>query len=446
MLRRKFVQDTLALQAGKLGTTVLSAVGSLLLWRIMGPAAYGVYILAGSFFALWQTLDVSGVGVSTGTRLAMAVGARDEREILNLMAYYVQMSTFVSVGLALLVALLGQGLAAALHDDAHIGLLAAGLAVANIADSFYGLVVIALQSRRSMRTLAVFQNVNQLVLTGCLLVAVLIQPTPESLVIGRLVYSYSTMALALYAYTRLRTAGDVPYPPLRAILGRARTVSPRPYWRFGAANGIDKNLAVLFTQLPVQMVGALVGTRAVGYLGLATSAIHYGNILTSAVFDNMAAVVPQLVGRGDFASLRRVFLRVLLALLVGSAALFGLLALAAPIVVPPLLGDSWERAVPALMALAVYGVVTTAGGIFGPLYRALNRVGWAVAAKGIALVLVLPPSYELLRMIGGIAQINQGEVGALGGAWMINGLYLISIGLTALFTLPALYRKTYNTG
>jgi hypothetical protein len=114
--------------------------------------------------------------------------------------------------------------------------------------------------------------------------------------------------------------------------------------------------------------------------------------------------------------------------------------------VPLLLGDSWERAVPALMALAVYGVVTTAGGIFGPLYRALNRVGWAVAAKGIALVLVLPPSYELLRMIGGIAQINQGEVGALGGAWMINGLYLISIGLTALFTLPALYRKTYNTG
>jgi O-antigen/teichoic acid export membrane protein len=261
-------------------------------------------------------------------------------------------------------------------------------------------------------------------------------------VIGRLVYSYSTMALALYAYTRLRTMGDVSYPPLRAIFARARTVSPRPYWRFGAANGIDKNLSNLFLQLPIQIVSALMGTRAVGYLDLAMSAIGYGSILTSAVFDNMAAVVPQAVGRGDFAGLRRNFLRVLLVLLVGSAVLFGALALFAPFVIPPLLGEEWEHAIPALMSLAVYGAVTTVGGIFGPLYRALNLVGWAAAAKVTALVLVLPVGYTLLQSASGIAQVNQAEVGALIGAWMINGLYLISVVLTAVFTLRVLRRKT----
>jgi O-antigen/teichoic acid export membrane protein len=442
LLRRKFVQDTLALQVGKLGTTFLSGLAALLLWRLMGPTSYGVYVVAGSFFALWQTLDITGIGVLTGTRLAMAIGARDQTEILNLMAVYVQITLLFTIGLTLLVVLLGQPLAAAMHGDGQIGLLSAGLAVANTADALYGLVIIALQSRRSMKTLAVFQNVNQLILTASLVVAVLIRPTPESLVIGRLVYSYSTMALALYAYTRLRTMGDVSYPPLRAIFARARTVSPRPYWRFGAANGIDKNLSNLFLQLPIQIVSALMGTRAVGYLDLAMSAIGYGSILTSAVFDNMAAVVPQAVGRGDFAGLRRNFLRVLLVLLVGSAVLFGALALFAPFVIPPLLGEEWERAIPALMSLAVYGAVTTVGGIFGPLYRALNLVGWAAAAKVTALVLVLPLGYTLLQSASGIAQVNQAEVGALIGAWMINGLYLISVVLTAVFTLRVLRRKT----
>lgn len=441
LFRRKFVQDTLALQAGKLGTTFLSAIAALLLWRLMGPTAYGVYVVAGSFFALWQTLDFTGVGVSTGTRLAMAVGARDEGEILNLMAVYLQISTFVSVGLALLVALLGQPIAQAMHGSAQIGLLALGLAVANIADTLYGLVIIALQSRRSMKTLAAFQNVNQIILTACLVTAVLLRAAPESLVIGRLVYSYATVLLALYAYTRLRTAGDVPYPPLRAIFARARTVSSRPYWRFGTANGIDKNLSNLFLQLPIQMVSALMGTRAIGYLDLAMSAIGYGSILTSAVFDNMAAVVPQLVGRGDFAGLRRNFMRVLLVLLVGSIILFGALVLFAPIVIPPLLGEEWERAIPALQALAVYGAVTTVGGIFGPLYRALDRVLWAVAAKVMALALVLPVGYAALNSASGIAQLNQAEIGALGGAWMINGLFIISVGLTAISTFLALRRK-----
>lgn len=444
LFRRKFVQDTLALQAGKLGTMFLSAIAALLLYRLMGPTAYGVYAVAGSFFALWQTLDLTGIGVSTGTRLAMAVGARDEREILNLMAVYIQIAAFVTFGLALLVGLFGQPLAVAMHENAQIGLLAFGLAVANIADTLYGLIIIALQSRRSMRTLAVFQNANQFILTICLVAAVIIEPTPESLLIGRLVYSYTTMALALYAYTRLRAAGDVPYPPLRAIFARARTVSPRPYWRFGAANAVDKNLAVLFTQLPIQLVGAFMGTRAVGYLDLALSAIGYGSILSSAVFDNMAAVVPQMVGRGDFAGLRRNFMRVLVVLLVGGAALFGALALFAPFVIPPLLGEEWERAIPALMSLSIYGAVTTVGGIFGPLYRALDRVMWAAAAKLIALAVVLPLGYSLLSTASGSAQINQAEAGALGGAWMINGLFIISVSLTALFTLPVLRRAAYN--
>jgi len=184
-----------------------------------------------------------------------------------------------------------------------------------------------------MRSLALMQNANQLVLTVCAIIAVVISPTPASLVMSRVVYSYLTLALAFVVYTRRRSDGQVAYPPLRAVFARARTVSPRPYWRFGVANAIDKNLSELFVQLPLQLVGIYAGARAVGYLQLALNGIAQAGIFSSAVLDNMQAVVPQAVGRRDFAGLWRNFRRVLGVLAVGGVMLYGALALFAPLVI-----------------------------------------------------------------------------------------------------------------
>src|SRR5690606_27285255 len=127
------------------------------------------------------------------------------------------------------------------------------------ADALYGLVSIDLQSRRSIRAYMALSYANQFTLTAALVAAVLISPTPEALVAARLFYAYATLFIALGVYARQRGAGQVAYPPMRAILARAVTVSPRPYWRFGVANAIDKNLASLFTQIPLQLVGIFAG-------------------------------------------------------------------------------------------------------------------------------------------------------------------------------------------
>ncbi len=317
-LSSKFIQDTLTLQVGKVSMIVLSLISSLLVWRLMGPQRYGVFALAQSFLVIWQSLDLTGVGTSTSVRLAIAIGARDESAILDLMAFYVKVVVLFNAGLALLIALLGTPVAALLYNgDTSIVGLAVWLAIGAVADSLYGLVTISLQSRRSMRSLALMQNANQFILTACMIAAVLISPTPESLVAGRVVYSYSTLLLAFVVYLRLRTHGAVAYPPLGAIFRRARTVSPRPYWRFGVANAIDKNLGQLFTQIPIQLVGIFAGARAVGYLNLALSGIMQASVFTSAVLDNMQAVVPQAVGRGDYAGLWRNFRRVVIVLALG---------------------------------------------------------------------------------------------------------------------------------
>ncbi|MBC7813855.1 MAG: oligosaccharide flippase family protein [Burkholderiales bacterium] len=429
--QRKFVQDTLALQVSKLGITGLSFVSSIIITRLMGDTAFGTWGLVQALFLLVQALNLTGIGTSTVSRLAVAVGARNESEILDLMAYYVRVLLLWSLVSIVGLALAGPPLARLMYEgDAHIGMLSALYSLTIPADGIYGLVVIALQSRRSMREVAVLQNANQVVLVVCALAALAISPTADAIVIGRLAYSYLTMALGLGVYWRLRVGERGTYPPFRDVLRRARTVPLGSYWRFGVANALDKNFALIYTQLPMTLVGAVWGKEAAGHLNLALTALGRLSFFTSAIYDNMQAVVPQAVGRGDFVGLRRNFLRALAALTVSGTGFFLALAIIAPLVVPPIYGDEWLPAIPLIQALCIYGAVTTAGGIFGPLYRAFEQMRAALAAKIAATVIMLPLGVALVM-----------GSGALGGAWMINGMYGLSIAFTAVFTLRALYSK-----
>src|SRR4051812_30086183 len=116
LLANKFIRDTLVLQAGKFSLLALSLLSSVVIWRLMGPQAYGVFALAQSFLIIWQSLDFSGVGTSTSTRLAIAIGARDEGAILDLLAFYVKVNVAINVVLTLSIALLGAPVAASLYS------------------------------------------------------------------------------------------------------------------------------------------------------------------------------------------------------------------------------------------------------------------------------------------------------------------------------------------
>lgn len=437
--RSKFVQDTLVLQVSKIALTLLGLVSTVLVTRLLGAELYGIYALSDSFYNVWRTLDLTGVSTSTSTRLGIAIGAGDEREVENLMAFYVQISMMTTVGLALLLALFGSPVAAWVQGNASIGVMAALLALTGPGDAFYSLVIIALQSRRSFRALALLQNANQFVLTASMITAVLINPTPMSLIFARLFYSYSTMILALIAYARMRRQGEVTLPPMRSVIARAPHLSPRPYWRFGVANALDKNVSNLYVEIPRQITGIIGGDRAVAYFSLAVRGLAQASLLTSAIFDNMQAVVPQMVGRGDFARLWRNFVRVLGVLALGGVIFYGLLALFTPFVIAPLFGDEWTPVIPVLLPLTIYGAITMVGGIFGPLYRAFGMMRAALSVKLVALALALPLGIFLMMSAG------SSETGiAVGGAWTINLEYILSIGLTMAIMLPVLRRKAQD--
>src|SRR5690606_11311103 len=219
---------------------------------------------------------------------------------------------------------------------------AAVLAIAQLFDPIYNLFLTAFRSRRTMRQVAVMQNINQFVLTVCLVAAALISPTAEGQVAGRIVYAIVTLAVIAYAYQRTRSDGPVPYPPLKAILQRAISVSYRPYWRYGLESALDKNIATLFTHVPLQLVGILAGPAAASYIQLGLRGMNRTSFFTSAIYENIQAVVPQAVGRQDYARLWKNFMRVLVVLALGGLAFYVLMVLVAPLLLVPVFGEEWE--------------------------------------------------------------------------------------------------------
>ncbi len=451
---RKFVRDTLILQVGKVGMTASTFLSALLVARLMGAADYGIWALAQSVLSIALTLNLTGLNTSISTQLPMAVGAKDEPEILNLLAVFVKVALFWGVGVTVVLLVVGPLLTGlAYNGDTHIGLLAAFLSLTVLPDMLYGLITTTLQSQRAMRRLVIVTNLNQLVLLVCTLVALLISATPESMVISRIVYSVSTLLMALWFYERYRTEYAVPYPTIRRIIGHIRQVAPRQYLGFGFLNAVDKNIAGLYTELPLQIVGIYAGKTAAGYLELGFKALTIPATFASALFDNIQAVVPQAIGRRDFVTLRRNFLRVLAALGLGAIAFYALFVVFVPIIVPLIFSSQWIPAIPVVTVLAVYGVVLAVGGIFGPLYRGLGLMRPIIVIKIVTLVAILVPGLILLQQgdaLGGVWEVVDTaspllalhtQSGAVVGAWIVNGLMFISALLTAFVALPVLRRK-----
>jgi O-antigen/teichoic acid export membrane protein len=449
LFQRKFVRDTLILQVSKLSITALGMMSWAIVPMALGPQDYGIWGLAQSFLSLVLILDLTSLVTSTSTLLGAAIGAKDEPQILDLLSLFLKVQWLKGLVFIGLMFIIGPVVAGMLYQQAlpfsmalsldyaalsgitqtgnpQIGLLAALLALTMLFDPAYEGVRLALQARRSMRQMAILQNLNQLVLTLSMVIAVLIRPEPLTLVYSRIAYAALMAVIAVLMYQRVRVDGAVDYPPLGAILRRAVTVR-YSHWRFGMALALDKNISNLYPHLPFQFVGIFAGEAAAGYLQLAHKGILQAGIFTSAIFENMQAAIPLWVGQGDYQRLSQNFMRVVGVLTLGSFIFYGGLALTAPLLLPPLFGEQWTPVLPVLSALVVYGIITTIGGVFGPLYRAFNLMRAMIIIKLFALGVMILTGFWLVP-----------QWGALGGAWMMNIVFLLSVGLTMIVVLRQL--------
>ncbi len=428
ILRSKFVRDTLTLQAGTLVLTAVNALSFVVIVRGLGPEQYGVYQLVITMHGLLMTLNLTGLGPSTITRLAEAVGAGDGTRARDLMAFFLQASLAVAVLAGLVAWAFGPAFAAASYDNATIGELYRVYVLILFFDPIYRLVLLTLQSLRAMRAFTILEN-GMLLLEALLKIGViLLGGGARGVVLAHVAAVILRAAVAVILYRAQRRARPALLPTIPAVLRGMLRNSPRPYWQFGFWLALDKNISSLYTLLPVQIVAMVAGEAAAGFLRLGLNALSYPNMLFKGILTNLETRLPADAGQGNYIRLADNFRRLNRWLIPASAALYGGVALFAPLAVP-VLGEEYAPAIGVIRALCVYGLITGIGGSFGPLYRTLRMLGAILGTKIAALALAALPGLWLIT-----------TQAALGGAWTINLVYALSVGLTMALVWPRLRR------
>ena len=434
--RRKLVRDTLILQLSRTLGAAFGTLSVIVVVRGLGLEEFGRWGLLLALNETWSLLNLSGVALSTQTRLAIALGGGAEREeIADLLAQYLLFAlAWAALSFAVLSALAPTVTRWFYTDAASIGMWSGLLSLRILGSSIYQLALICFRNHRLMRVVAILHALNQVLLLALVVLALSVEASLPSMVYARLAHAWLLMLLAVVLVWRLRAQSMPRLPTLRELATRLPYVTPHRDWRFGVMNALDKNLGTLFVKIALQWVGAVGGPLAVAPFALALRVIERITFLATGLFENMSAVIPRLVGAGEYGRLWYTLRRVQLALLGGSLVLNGLLFFILPLVVPPLFGaEESAGAVPLMRWLLLYATIVTVTGVFGPLYRAQRQVRLAALAKLAALALASLPAYPLIS-----------QHGALGGVLYIILLYAISGALTARFTLAELKRRAAN--
>ncbi|MCC7445995.1 MAG: hypothetical protein IT324_01200, partial [Anaerolineae bacterium] len=158
--RRRFVRDTLILQSGQFALIIVGALTSFVTTRVLGPARLGEYGLIIAMYAVLGTLDLSASGRVALVEISKALGANNRDEVRDNLAYFLRINLQFNGLLVLGFFVFAPLIAQSAYQNAEIGLWARWLGLIELTDVPYGVLGIAYQCRRDMRTLVRLETIK----------------------------------------------------------------------------------------------------------------------------------------------------------------------------------------------------------------------------------------------------------------------------------------------
>jgi lipopolysaccharide exporter len=373
--------------------TIIQIIRLVVLGRILGPEAFGL---------LAMMLVVTGFAeLLGGMGLSEAIIQRPDTTHIELSSLYWLNITLG--GLLYAILLLATPLIAALYSTPVLEQLLPWVALAFLISPWGVQFKALLQKRLHFKPLAIIDILAAVV--GTLLAIVLAWRGYGvwSLVWGQLAQS-AVMALSL------------------VLVGWQQKMLPGFYFNYTAAKPylsfglhlLGSNVLNYFNaRIDQLVVGALLGSRALGYYSMAFNLVlqpvsRINPVLTQVAFPILAKV------RSDKVRLKRGYFRMLSILTsINAPVLMGVAAIA-PLLIPVALGEQWLPIVPLIQVLALFSLVRSTGNAGGSLILACGRADLAFYWN-LSLFLFIP----LTVFIGA-------KIGALQGvAWTLLGLQIL---------------------
>jgi O-antigen/teichoic acid export membrane protein len=363
----------------------LGAVAQALIVRRLGVALYGEY--AALLVSLSLLASLLGLGFDTWL---LQAGGRDPQKLAQHMRQVLAIKTIAAAVMLGLLAIVWSN--RIVQRPAFV----VG-AFATIFDSFSQTGYSALRARRRNLQVAIFQTITPLLL---LLTLFALQRSDLSVLLIVSVQATCSLAIALVVLSRVWHLRALSAPASFDLIGAARQG-----WLFVAADGLSN----IYGRAGLAILGATVGTTAVGLLSPALNLIQFTYMVPNLIF---VVGLPLLIAPD---TPPREYWRVIRMMLFGSVA-YGLAALIAlwffgSILIRIVYGSEFDAALPLVKAMSLM-----------PLLKACSFV-WV----SIILSYLEQRMRVLLQVPAMIASVAVGlllipAAGVQGAAWLYLGI------------------------
>jgi O-antigen/teichoic acid export membrane protein len=402
-----FAKKGLILQIGSLGGTLVQAAANVMLARWLGPSEYGSYAIAFSLAGIASIVLGAGAFDALAARMSRAWHQRDNREIDRLMLF---LSSFVWVTalLGVMVGVLLPLIAEHLYGLASLGhsavLLVCGAIVSTTVLSH--LLLVAQVSDR-ISALSFITLLDQVVRFGLSLLFVRQGMGVAGACFGQFLGALVVAGICVPIWRRMcLRSQDIPHPAsmFRLSFGVLRSeLGLHTAWVMA-----DRNLAMLYSALPVALMGMYALSTDVsyfkisfGYLSLALSVL--GPI--STLLNTELGKIPP----ADTSRLEREFIRATwLGIFVSCLVTLGALLVSRP-VFALLYGGAYDEALPYVWGFIIHGGLFGIGVALGPMWRALERVKVSIVINVVTLGIGVPLGIIAMRtwhVWGGVAAVT----------------------------------------
>mgnify|MGYP001612969812 FL=1 len=381
---KKFVQDVFTLQLGAIFSTGLAFLVSVVLARILGANLYGQYSLIFAFAALLCTFTDVGEHYATITMMAESYAKKDATEIKNILTYFLKISLIIFGALGLILIVFSPYISEIMYGDFSLGQASRYVVLATLLTFGFSFYSIVLQVTRRIKNLTIFENINKIVHSLLPILLVLLGFKLWGVIFGNLLSSVIFLAISVIAYS-LITKRDSMLPKIIDLFKNFKQISIRKYFNFGFLVSVDKNLAKLYSILPIIFMGYFVGNSAIAQFKIASSYILIPFTLMSPISRLLIVQLPKSKVMG-FDYLKKHYYRVtLLSPLILIIVLIPFLFVA-PYLVKIFYGSEFAPSVNLIYWLVPQALINSLGVGFGPIYRTINKVKYAIISNLTTLI------------------------------------------------------------
>jgi O-antigen/teichoic acid export membrane protein len=343
------IQGALWAVSGAVGRYAIAGVTTLVLTHLLGPKAFGLVVITVAAQALITHV------IPVGFHDALIQRPSLDDAALNT-AFW---SVFaLAAGAGLMVIALAP-LAAGWFDQAVLAPLLAGMVLASLLRAVSTVPRALLNRRMNLRTL-VLARIAGMGIGGLCAIGLAASGGGAWSLIAQIAVLNLVDTFLVWRAVGWRPGRHVSRP----ALGQ--------FWRFAASVSIFTILSYVISNADDQLVGYRLGPEALGFYALAYSFMAWP---VRDVLGGVAVVLYPIFSRfqADSARLQAAYLESLQLATLFAFPVLALLAIAAPVLVPWLLGARWTPIVLTVQILAIGGLREATVMLNGPMYRALGK-------------------------------------------------------------------------